>query len=441
MFNFLKYINPGSYYRLIHLMPQAILLDNLCFVDDNINHYKLSKSIELDLLYQRLLCGEIPLATQERNDIQNERIFNVHDNYVFTRRFFSLFQLFYVLIIRLCSFKNPINEILGFLYAAFKVRRISIHPYKYEDWFIFESKLILEKPLVSVLIPTLNRYDYLKDVLLDLEGQDYKNFEVIVVDQSEPINTDFYKGWNLNIKLIHQAEKALWLARNTAISRANGQYIALTEDDVRMRADWISNHLKCLDYFHENISAGIFHPLSSKINLDESASPFFKISQQFPTGNVLLNKTIFNKVGLFDRQFEGQRMGDGEFGLRCCLNGFRVISNPIAFIIDVKAPIGGLRQMGSWDALRPKSLFSPRPVPSVLYLFRNYFGNSEAIFYIIKNIPFSYMPYKFKKNKLMSLAFILLFPFYLPIAVFAVLKSWNLASDKVKVGPLITQLN
>jgi hypothetical protein len=99
MFNFLKYINPGSYYRLIHLMPQPILLDNLGFFNDNINHYKLAKSIELDLFYYRLLSGEIPLATQERNDIQNERIFNVHDNYVFTRRFFHYSSYFMFLLL------------------------------------------------------------------------------------------------------------------------------------------------------------------------------------------------------------------------------------------------------------------------------------------------------------------------------------------------------
>lgn len=160
-----------------------------------------------------------------------------------------------------------------------------------------------------------------------------------------------------------------------------------------------------------------------------------------PTGNVMLKRVVFNQVGLFDFQFEGQRMGDGEFGLRCLLNGIRVISNPMAYIIDVKAPIGGLRQMGSWDALRPKSLFSPRPIPSVLYLIRKYFGNKEAVFYLLKNIPQSYMPYKFKKNKYMRLTYLLIFPLFIPIAIIAVWKSWRLASQKLQVGSLISKLN
>ena len=73
--------------------------------------------------------------------------------------------------------------------------------------------------MVSVVIPTLNRYTYLKDVLEDLEKQDYENFEVIIVDQSEPFQKEFYDQFDLNIHLIYQEEKALWLARNTAIKK------------------------------------------------------------------------------------------------------------------------------------------------------------------------------------------------------------------------------
>ena len=113
----------------------------------------------------------------------------------------------------------------------------------------------------------------------------------------------------------------------------------------------------------------------------------------------------------------------------------------MAYIVDVKAPIGGLRQMGSWDALRPKSLFAPRPVPSVLYLIRKYHGNKEAIFYLIKNIPQSYMPYKFKKSRVMRLIYGFMFPFFLPLAMVAVFRSWSLASEKLKKGALIATLN
>ena len=47
------------------------------------------------------------------------------------------------------------------------------------DYNSFNSKLIIENPLVSIIIPTLNRYLYLKDALHDLENQEYLNFDFV----------------------------------------------------------------------------------------------------------------------------------------------------------------------------------------------------------------------------------------------------------------------
>ena len=62
---------------------------------------------------------------------------------------------------------------------------------------------------VAVIIPTLNRYGYLVDVLHDLEGQDYPNFEVLVVDQSAPYDPGFYESFRLKLKVIRQEKVTL----------------------------------------------------------------------------------------------------------------------------------------------------------------------------------------------------------------------------------------
>ena len=275
---------------------------------------------------------------------------------------------------------------------------------------------------------------YLKDVLKDLEQQDYSNFEVIVVDQSEPFNAAFYDNFKLEINIIRQEEKALWLARNTAIKNAKGAFIALSEDDVRIKPNWISMHLKCLDFFKAEVSAGVFYPEGKQIPKERS---FFAVASQFATGNAMLYKTVFNTVGLFDRQFEKQRMGDGEFGMRVYLEAIKSISNPLASCIDVKAGTGGLRQMGSWDAFRPSNFFAPRPIPSVLYFFRRYFGNKAARLAMLRMVPLSIFPYQFKKNKPLLLIGVLVTIVLLPIVCYQVFKSWSLASKKIKEGPLI----
>jgi glycosyltransferase involved in cell wall biosynthesis len=435
MFEFLKYIQPANYYRLVNCMSHTVLVDDSRSGNGAKALYSNLETAKLDHLYQNLQSGKIPTDFEERNPLQNLSITNVKDNYVFIRRFFSPIQLIYILLIRLLSLKNPFIEFYGFINALITSKRVSIDPQEHFGWNDFESIISKKNPLVSVIIPTLNRYEYLYDVLMDLEHQEYKNFEVIVVDQSDPVNDKFYEGWNFQIQIIQQQEKALWLARNRAIQKSKGEYILLFDDDSRVNPDWINNHLKCLDFFNVQISAGVTHTLvGGGLGNKET---YFHLSDVFDTGNAMVNRSVFEKVGLFDRQFEKQRMGDSEFGLRSLLKGFNIVSNPYSKRIHLKAETGGLRQLGSWDALRPKSLFSPRPIPSVLYLIRKYFGDQVAVYYVIKNIPQSYMPYRFKSSKIMRLTYLLLFPLVFPIAIIAVLNSWSIAEVKLGEGDKI----
>ena len=126
----------------------------------------------------------------------------------------------------------------------------------------FNSKLIFSKPLVSVIIPTLNRYENLKNVLNDLKNQDYKNFEIIIVDQSDNFDGKLFSNSPMDIKYLRQKEKALWLARNQAVKKSKGDFILLSEDDVRFDTDFISNHLKIIDFFDCDISNGPLHAFS-----------------------------------------------------------------------------------------------------------------------------------------------------------------------------------
>ncbi len=158
------------------------------------------------------------------------------------------------------------------------------------------------------------------------------------------------------------------------------------------------------------------------------------------TGNVMLQKSIFKAIGLFDRQFEKQRMGDGEFGLRAFCNGYKNISNPLAKRLHLKVNSGGLREMGSWDAFRTKHLFQPRPIPSVLYFYRRYFGNKQSILAVLRTVPISIIPYKYKGNKPLLLISAVIAVMLSPILCYQVIKSWRLSSKKLKEGPEIEML-
>ncbi len=442
LFHFLKYLQSTHYFQLynkagksifpkIELLPKHIIdkLETDLFYDNVV-------AIDYDLSWQAIQRGYIgDVATYSKFEE-----LSAYDNYRFIRKNFHKAWVYYVFFLRLISFKPTLLEIRSFLRSRNVERKeISKNPIIYPDFVDYNSELIARSPLVSVIIPTLNRYAYLKDVLEDLEQQDYIHFEVLVIDQSSPFREEFYRNFNLNLQIIQQTEKALWLARNTAISISKGDYILLFDDDSRVKTDWIRQHLKSLDFFNSELSSGVsISTVGAKVPENYS---YFRISDQLDTGNVLLRKEVFKKIGLFDRQFEKQRMGDGEFGLRAYLNGFLNISNPYAERLHLKATEGGLREIGSWDALRPKKWFEPRPIPSVLYFFRRYYGDKSTRLSLLKMMPASIMPYRFKRSRSMMLLGSIFSILISPVILIQVYKSWKLATDKVKQGPLIETLD
>lgn len=473
VFEFIKYINPTWYYNLY-----AVEIKTPYFVDYRKLNESEQKLLDIDCCYrteqgkladaayqawQKGIMKKEPeyslFLSAEFQKNGKERIIelfegktvtvrddvfvtDIHDNYRFIKRFFNPLIAWYILFIRLMSLHNPVKELIGFV-KSLKVKRIDL--YSKNSWVIlrndyetFESELLRRQPKVSVIIPTLNRYEYLKDVLSDLEKQDYKNFEVIVCDQSDNFNSEFYNTWNLDIKIIKQEEKALWLARNNSIKLSKGEFIILFDDDSRIDKDWITAHFKCLDYFGVDISSGVsFSVVGNKVPENYS---FFRWGDQIDTGNVMFRKQILKHTGMFDRQFERQRQGDGEFGLRCYLLGLSNVSNPLAKRIHLKVAEGGLREMGSWDGLRPKKIFAPRPVPSVLYLSRKYFGDRLSIFMLLFTIPGSIIPYKYKANKFIRIIGYISLILTWPILIVQVLLSWKIAGSKLKAGSRIELL-
>lgn len=439
-FYFLKYLQPTQYFRLfqtsgasvfpkVEALPELVL-EQLMYDES----YESEHARDYDLSWQAIQNGYIgPAATYTHFEPVSLR-----DNYHFIRKQFHPVWVIYVLVCRLCTFHNPFKEIQAWVATAKTKRVASVTAISYDAWNHYKSQLLEQTPLVSVVIPTLNRYKYLKDVLEDLENQDYNNFEVLIVDQSEPFQQDFYTSFNLDLNVTCQKEKALWLARNTAIKEAKGEYLLFFDDDSRVNSDWVRQHLKCLDFFKADLSSGVsISQVGAKVPRNYG---FFRISDQLDTGNVLIKKEVFKDIGLFDRQFEKQRMGDGEFGLRAYLQGYLNVSNPFAKRLHLKVNSGGLRELGSWDGFRPSNFFAPRPIPSVLYYYRTYYGDRAARWALLRTIPTSLIPYQFKKNKPMLVLGLFLSILLLPLVLYQVLKSWNLASKKIKEGALIEKL-
>lgn len=104
--------------------------------------------------------------------------------------------------------------------------------------------------LISVVIPTYNRSRILKDCLQALALQDlpHKDFEVIVVDDGSQDDTaKVAKGFASmyeNIHYFHQENQGQGIARNSGVKKAKGNIVALIGDDIIVRKDFLTQHLR-----------------------------------------------------------------------------------------------------------------------------------------------------------------------------------------------------
>ncbi|MDD3139941.1 MAG: glycosyltransferase [Lachnospiraceae bacterium] len=104
---------------------------------------------------------------------------------------------------------------------------------------------------ISVIICTLNREKLLDRCVESIFMQQYSNYEIIIVDQSEKINNTYLQ--NGKVKYVHINQKGLSNARNVGLRIASGEWIALADDDAIYNENFLSNAVDSISYSHEKI--------------------------------------------------------------------------------------------------------------------------------------------------------------------------------------------
>jgi glucosyl-dolichyl phosphate glucuronosyltransferase len=100
-------------------------------------------------------------------------------------------------------------------------------------------------PLISVVVCTYNRADYLRRALASLAAQPYPHakFEVLVVDNGSSDHTPSVveeSATRLPVRRIFEQKLGLCHARNTGWKAAAGQYVAYFDDDAVADLGWLS---------------------------------------------------------------------------------------------------------------------------------------------------------------------------------------------------------
>lgn len=133
-------------------------------------------------------------------------------------------------------------------------------------------------PMVSVIVPTRNRPDMLRNSLQSILNQTYSNFEIIVIndggDDIQPLIDSLNKRNTIRY-ISHECSKDRSAARNTGLRAARGKYIAYLDDDDRYYPD----HLRVLVNFLESHSAQVAYTDAYRA-LEENENGVYVVKQR-----------------------------------------------------------------------------------------------------------------------------------------------------------------
>jgi glycosyltransferase involved in cell wall biosynthesis len=105
------------------------------------------------------------------------------------------------------------------------------------------------KGLVSVIIPTYNRADYVVDAIRSAKAQTYPLTQIIVVDDGSRDDTARRVAEIGGVEYCYQENRGQGSARNRGLRLARGEYVASLDSDDLWDEDFLARSVECLESF------------------------------------------------------------------------------------------------------------------------------------------------------------------------------------------------
>ena len=176
-----------------------------------------------------------------------------------------------------------------------------------DDIIAYWKKFDMNKPMVSIIMPTYNRPEFLRKSIGSVLGQSYPNFELIVVnDGGVDVKSVISEYRDKRIKYVSKGNGGLSSALNEGVRKATGKYIAYLDDDDL----WGSNHLEVTVEELERGEVDAVYTICNRITPagdviavynDRFNSEILTIERNFITTCSIVHKAgLITKMGMFD---------------------------------------------------------------------------------------------------------------------------------------------
>lgn len=186
------------------------------------------------------------------------------------------------------------------------------------------DSLLTEKPLISIVIPTYNRRELLKKMMVEMVQQqtnDLFDYEILIIDDGSTDDTssvvhEIAGKSAVPVRYIPETGLGYTGVLNRAVREFNGQWLAFFDDDQYTHTTWLKELYKIactqkadmvggpivLD-IPDSVLAGI-GPICRDIygeSPDVRFPEYYKDKRPYPGGgNRIVHRRVFDKIGAFD---------------------------------------------------------------------------------------------------------------------------------------------
>jgi glycosyltransferase involved in cell wall biosynthesis len=250
------------------------------------------------------------------------------------------------------------------------------------SWFVVRLKPIAlsisahplnntDQLAISVLIPTLNRPQYLADFLADLQAQTLLPKEVIIIEQQPDQNSEsqltalLARDWKFQLKHLFIHQLGVCHARNLGLAQVTGDWVFFADDDIRIAPTFLAESATKINQTNaQAVSFACLSPTQKSVE-----KPVIQWNA-FGGGSSLVSKSALKECQ-FSMVFEHGFGEDLDFGMQLRSIGTDVLFFSTPAITHLKAPAGGFRlpKKLAWQS----DSIQPKPAPTVMAYIQKYY--------------------------------------------------------------------
>ena len=222
----------------------------------------------------------------------------------------------------------------------------------------------VDSPLVSIIIPVFNQFDYTYNCLKSiLQNSGEIPYEVIIADDGSDDLTAVIEKLVHNINVIKNKSNLRFLRNcNNASKYAKGDYILFLNNDTQVQENWLAPLIELIEH-DKNIgmvgsklvypdgrlqeAGGIIWDDASAWNYGNRSDPnepeynYVKETDYISGASIMIRRSIWEKIGGFDEAFCPAYYEDTDLAFEVRKRGYKVMYQPKSVVVHFEGASNG----------------------------------------------------------------------------------------------------